>query len=151
MLGWGVSWTLCKKTEVNASGWKANYFYHFIHLFIYLFSYNICESSTKPYKQKEDIDSSSLNPCAIHITSKESMPSYVWSCLTFLSSGHSEVSSHSASAQKSRIHANTGVCLCSVFLTQGSHSYLLHLLHGQVDSLPLVPPGKRIRYGFTCE
>ena len=123
-------------------------FYSFGYL---LFSYNICESSTKPYKWKEDIDSSRLNPCAVHITSNESMPSYVWSCLTFLSDGHSEVSSHSASAQKSRIHTNTGVCLCSVFQTQGSNSYLLHLLHWQVDSLPLVLPGKPIRYRFTCE
>ena len=29
-----------------------------------------------------------------------------------------------------------------VFLTQGLNPSLLHLLHWQVDSLPLVPPGK---------
>ena len=29
-----------------------------------------------------------------------------------------------------------------IFLTQGSNLHLLHLLHWQVDSSPLVPPGK---------
>ena len=29
-----------------------------------------------------------------------------------------------------------------IFLTQGSNSRLFYLLHGQVDSLPLVPIGK---------
>ena len=29
-----------------------------------------------------------------------------------------------------------------IFLTQGSNPHLLHLLHWQVDSLPLAPPGK---------
>ena len=41
---------------------------------------------------------------------------------------------------------NTGVCCHAIhqgiFLTQGSNPCLLHLLHWQVDSLPLVPPGK---------
>ena len=29
-----------------------------------------------------------------------------------------------------------------IFLTQGLNPHLLHLLHWQVDSLPLVPPGQ---------
>ena len=29
-----------------------------------------------------------------------------------------------------------------IFPTQGSNPHLLHLLHWQVDSLPLAPPGK---------
>ena len=33
-------------------------------------------------------------------------------------------------------------CLPQIFLTQESNSHLLHLLHWQVDSLPLAPPGK---------
>ena len=41
---------------------------------------------------------------------------------------------------------NTGVSchalLQGIFLTQGSNTYLLCLLHWQVGSLPLVPPGK---------
>ena len=41
---------------------------------------------------------------------------------------------------------NTGVgchaLLQGIFLTQGSNRSLLHLLHRQVGSLPLVPPGK---------
>ena len=38
---------------------------------------------------------------------------------------------------------NTGhFLLQGIFLTQGSISGLLHLLHWQVDSCPLVPPGK---------
>ena len=41
---------------------------------------------------------------------------------------------------------NTGVgchfLLQGIFLTQGSNPSLLHLLHAQADSLPLVPPGK---------
>ena len=41
---------------------------------------------------------------------------------------------------------NTGVgchvLLQGIFPTQGSNLYLLHLLHWQVDSLPLAPPGK---------
>ena len=42
---------------------------------------------------------------------------------------------------------NTGVgchhaLLQGIFLTQGSNPHLLGLLHWQVDSLPLVPPGK---------
>ena len=41
---------------------------------------------------------------------------------------------------------NTGVgchfLLQGIFLTQGSNSHLLHLLHWQADSLPLLPPGK---------
>ena len=32
--------------------------------------------------------------------------------------------------------------LQGIFLTQGSDSHLMHLLHRLVDSLPLVPPGK---------
>ena len=32
--------------------------------------------------------------------------------------------------------------LQGVFPTQGSNSHLLHLLHWQADSLPLVPPGR---------
>jgi len=41
---------------------------------------------------------------------------------------------------------NTGVgyhfLLQGIFLTQGSNLHLLHLLHWQEDSLPLMPPGK---------
>ena len=41
---------------------------------------------------------------------------------------------------------NTGVgchfLLQGIFLTQGSNPSLLHLLHAQANSLPLVPPGK---------
>ena len=41
---------------------------------------------------------------------------------------------------------NTGVgchfLLQGIFLTQGSNQHLLILLHWQVDSLPLAPPGK---------
>ena len=41
---------------------------------------------------------------------------------------------------------NTGVgchdLLQGIFLTQGSNLHLLYLLHWQVDSLPLAPPGK---------
>ena len=41
---------------------------------------------------------------------------------------------------------NTGVgchaLLQGIFLTQGSNLYLLQLLHWQVGSLPLEPPGK---------
>ena len=41
---------------------------------------------------------------------------------------------------------NTGVSyhalLQEIFLTQGLNPHLLHLLHWQVDSLPLVPPGQ---------
>ena len=41
---------------------------------------------------------------------------------------------------------NTGVgchaLLQGIFLTQGSTPGLLHLLHWQVGSLPLLPPGK---------
>ena len=41
---------------------------------------------------------------------------------------------------------NTGVgchaLLQGIFLTQGSNSHLLHLLHWQAGSLPLAPPGK---------
>ena len=44
----------------------------------------------------------------------------------------------------SRQEKNTGVgchfLLQRIFLTQGSNSLLLHLLHWQMDSLPLVPP-----------
>ena len=32
--------------------------------------------------------------------------------------------------------------LQEIFLTQGLNPHLLHLLHWQVDSLPLVPPGQ---------
>ena len=43
---------------------------------------------------------------------------------------------------------NTGVgchfLLQVIFLTQGSNSSLLYLLHWQVDSLPLAPLGKLI-------
>ena len=43
---------------------------------------------------------------------------------------------------------NTEVDCCvlhqGIFLTQGSNPRLLHLLHWQVDSLPLTPPGKFI-------
>ena len=46
---------------------------------------------------------------------------------------------------------NTGVGCCvffqGIFPTQGSNSCLLCLLHWQVDSLPLAPPGKLI---FIC-
>ena len=41
---------------------------------------------------------------------------------------------------------NTGVgaisLLQGIFLTEGSNPSLLHLLHCEADSLPLVPPGK---------
>ena len=39
---------------------------------------------------------------------------------------------------------DVGCCalLQGIFPTQGSNSYLLRLLHWQVGSLPLVPPGK---------
>ena len=44
----------------------------------------------------------------------------------------------------SRQEKNTGVgchfLLQRIFLTQGSNSILLHLLHWQMDSLPLAPP-----------
>ena len=33
-----------------------------------------------------------------------------------------------------------------IFPTQGLNPYLLHLLHWQVGSLPLVPPGKTNKY-----
>ena len=36
--------------------------------------------------------------------------------------------------------------LQQIFLTQESNLHLLHLLHWQVGSLPLVPPGKPTRY-----
>ena len=43
---------------------------------------------------------------------------------------------------------NTGVgshvLLQGIFLTQGSNPHLLHLLHWQAGSLPLVPAGKSI-------
>ena len=46
-------------------------------------------------------------------------------------------------------HENTGVgCyafLQGIFPTQGSNPSLLHLLHRQVDSLQLTPPGKPLR------
>ena len=34
-----------------------------------------------------------------------------------------------------------------IFLTQGSNPCLFHFLHWQVDSLPLVPPGKILMLG----
>ena len=34
--------------------------------------------------------------------------------------------------------------LQGIFLTQGLNSHLVHLLHWQADSLPLVPPGEHI-------
>ena len=38
-----------------------------------------------------------------------------------------------------------------IFPTQGSNPHLLCLLHCQVGSLPLVPPGKHIyKYAFIC-
>ena len=40
------------------------------------------------------------------------------------------------------IGAGCHAFLQGIFSTQGSNSCLLHLLHWQVDSLPLVPPGK---------
>ena len=50
-------------------------------------------------------------------------------------------------------HKNTGVgchaLLQGVFLTQGSNTCLLHLLHWQAGSLPLEPPGKPI-YTLPC-
>ena len=52
---------------------------------------------------------------------------------------------------------NTGVgchfLLQGIFLTQGSNPRLLHLLHWQADSLPLVPPGKppEFRTGALCD
>ena len=46
---------------------------------------------------------------------------------------------------------NTGVGCCAllqgIFLTQGSNPCLLHLLHWEVGSLALAPPGKRKRQG----
>ena len=48
---------------------------------------------------------------------------------------------------------NTGVgchaLLQQVFQTQGSNSHLLHLLHWQVGSLPLVPPRKPHHYALA--
>ena len=35
-----------------------------------------------------------------------------------------------------------------IFLTQGSNLHLLHLLHWQADSLPVVPPGKPIGLSY---
>ena len=47
---------------------------------------------------------------------------------------------------------NTGVgCLAllqGIFPTQGSNPCLLHLLHWQADSLPLVPPGKHYMHTY---
>ena len=37
-----------------------------------------------------------------------------------------------------------------IFLTQESNSLLLSLLHWQVDSLPLAPPGKPTTYMCVC-
>ena len=37
---------------------------------------------------------------------------------------------------------NCRVLFLGIFLTQGSNPHLLHLLHWQAGSLPLVPPGK---------
>ena len=52
----------------------------------------------------------------------------------------SSSSEHSRKAQRSGSHmCSVGCCL---FPTQGSNPCLLHLLHSQADSLPLVPPGK---------
>ena len=52
---------------------------------------------------------------------------------------------------------NTGVgchfLLQGIFLIQGSNPYLLHLLHWQVDSLPLGSPSGKLRKGkeiFLC-
>ena len=48
---------------------------------------------------------------------------------------------------------NTGVgchaLLQGIFLTQGLNPHLLCLLHWQVGSLPLVPPGKPLSMGFS--
>ena len=48
---------------------------------------------------------------------------------------------------------NTGVgchaLLQGIFLTQGSNPCLLSLLHCQVGSLPLAPPGKKALIGIT--
>jgi len=51
---------------------------------------------------------------------------------------------------------NTGVgfhaLLQGIFPTQGSNMYLLHLVHWQVGSLPLAPPGKpEILYWENCK
>ena len=53
--------------------------------------------------------------------------------------------------------------LQGIFLTEGSNSHLLHLLHWQMGSSPLAPPGKpllifvvikymlrKMRFGFLC-
>ena len=40
------------------------------------------------------------------------------------------------------------VLLHGIFLTQGSEPCLLYLLHRQVGSLPLMPPGKPYIYDF---
>ena len=62
---------------------------------------------------------------------------------------------------------NTAVGCCAplqgIFLTEGSNSHLLHLLHWQMGSSPLAPPGKpllifvvikymlrKMRFGFVC-
>ena len=49
---------------------------------------------------------------------------------------------------------NTGVdchlLLGGIFPTQGLNPHLLHLLHWQVDSLPLVPPGKPVCLPCCC-
>ena len=68
-----------------------------------------------------------------------------------LISGSSAFSKSSLNIQKFTVHVllkpgleNTGVgcyfLLQGIFLTQGSNPYLLHLLHCQVDSLPLHHP-----------
>ena len=40
--------------------------------------------------------------------------------------------------------------LQGIFLAQGLNPHLLHLLHWQVDSLPLVPPGKPVCLPCCC-
>ena len=62
---------------------------------------------------------------------------------------------------------NTAVGCCvplqGIFLTEGSNPHLLHLLHWQMGSSPLAPPGKpllifvvikymlrKMRFGFVC-
>ena len=54
---------------------------------------------------------------------------------------------------KKKKKKNTGMesyaLLQGIFPTQGSNPRLLHLLHGQACSLPLVPPGKPMFY-YNC-
>ena len=74
------------------------------------------------------------------------------SCLTFCNPlDHSPLGSSVLGAwQWYSAGKNTGMgchsLLQGIFLTQRLNLHLLYLLHWQVGSLPLAPPGKPIRY-----